>query len=261
LEKVKGSQLAKEREDLLEEVAKKGQFTQLALTKPEILREMQVCDSDVISCTTRESVMRIEHFTHNLMRPVGMGVNETLVKLAVATRLIIIEELFPDLCGKINQDLLNEVQGRHYVLVEGLQGKVISPEVARLFPRDRALAILTWYGKVNLCLEEMARVQGSQATVTWTLRELFTNYPGPMQAGNNWNQGRLREKSLVGEQEESIREVTGSNFRSTAMNAGRSYRMAEGSGRNRSQDEAMGPMHGTPTDLPSHLIRSKRETG
>jgi hypothetical protein len=197
LEKVKGSQLAKEREDLLEEVAKKGQFTQLALTKPEILREMQVCDSDVISCTTRESVMRIEHFTHILMRPVGMGVNETLVKLAVATiaRLIIIEELFPDLCGKINQDLLNEVQGRHYVLVEGLQGKVISPEVARLFPRDRALAILTWYGKVNLCLEEMARVQGSQAAVTWTLRELFTNYPGPMQAGNNWNQGRLREKS------------------------------------------------------------------
>jgi hypothetical protein len=106
----------------------------------------------------------------------------------------------------------------------------------------------------------MAWVQGSLAAVTWTLRKLFINYPGPKQAGNNWNQGRLREKSVVGEQEESILEVTGSNFRSTAMNAGRSYRMAEGSGRNRTLGEAMGPMHGTPTDLPSHLIRSKRET-
>ena len=36
--------------------------------------------------------------------------------------------------------------------------------------------------------------------------------------------------------------------------------MADGSGRNRTLGEAMGPMHGTPTDLPSHLIRSKRET-
>jgi hypothetical protein len=63
----------------------------------------------------------VHYFTHNLMRPVGMGVNETLVKLAESTRLI--EELFPDLNEKINQELLNEIQARHYILVEGLQGK------------------------------------------------------------------------------------------------------------------------------------------
>ena len=135
----------------------------------------------------------MHYFTHNLMRPVGMGVNETLVKLAESTRLI--EELFPDLNEKINQELLNEIQARHYILVEGLQGNVISSEVARLFPRDRAMAILTWYGKLNLCLEEMAWVQGSQAAVTWTLRELFTNYPGMGQSrleaiGTRVNYGR-----------------------------------------------------------------------
>ena len=65
----------------------------------------------------------MHYFTHNLMRPVGMGVNETLVKLAESTRLI--EELFPDLNEKINQELLNEIQARHYILVAAMACKVM----------------------------------------------------------------------------------------------------------------------------------------
>ena len=102
--------------------------------------------------------MRVITFNRDLMRPVSLTVNETNITLAASTRLII-EEIFPTLSGKVNQDLLEEVRVRHGVLSEGLKQKLVRKEVARLFPRDQAFGIMEWYWKLNMCMEEMVVIR------------------------------------------------------------------------------------------------------
>jgi hypothetical protein len=227
LEKVRGSQVAKEREEILESMTKEGEITQLILANSDLIKQMDVQDSDMMSCTMREKLIRVIDFNRRLRRPVSLTVNETNITLAASTRLI--EELFPTLSGKVNQDLLEEVRLRHGVLSEGLQQKLVKKEVARLFPRDHALRIMEWYGKLNLCMEEMFVIRRRQSAATWTLEALCSNYPGPKLFQTEWNQSMASEKTLKVE-ETAGQSITESNYRAKASRAGKGYRMAEGSG-------------------------------
>jgi hypothetical protein len=160
-----------------------------------------------------------------------------------------------------------------------LQQKLVKKEVARLFPKDHAMRIMEWYGRLNLCMEKMFVIRRRQSAATWTLEALCSNYPGPKLFQTEWNHSMASGKTL--EVEETVGpSITESNYRAKASSAGKGYRMAEGSGmhlmtesagrggydfRIQGMEERVQQSPGmvqdtrTPIDLPSHLIRSRKE--
>jgi len=179
--------------------------------------------------------------------------------------------LSPELTRAMGQGQLEDLMSRHQILASGLGGGRISAQVAPLFPRDKAQAILDWYSRLKTGLRHLEKLQRQSWSAACAVGELLNQYPGPRpqptrmasmaaESGRPSLQGRgqplcMRGSSTKLEQEvgrgDSDLESYRSDFREKAKQAGLGYRLGGGTpGPSQEGFMSRGFVDVVPTDLP-----------
>ena len=203
--------LLNQRETLLEDMAINGMSNMLLLST-EDQEAMRFCPADVAINMVDKWNGDWNQFLESKKSEFDMeGVRQLLERASV-----LLTDLFQDLEMIWGPELLGRTIGRHDQLRNGLmQGKKISREAARLFPRETAGEILAWYSRLVSVLELewqwKLKTQRSMAT----LGKFAAEYPGPEVLARNdrndqWRQElsqQVRGSMIGGQSHRSAAEV------------------------------------------------------
>ena len=275
LHRKESAQLAEGREGLLHAVVESGSWLPLIMSEQEHFRLLQLSAMDIAACSFKDGWARGWEFCKGASAPARVEVDET-ARLMEGVSLLL-DRVGSELAKAGDSDKVEELRQRHQVLESGLSGRHVSRQVAALFPQSGAQAILDWYARLRIGLEEVDRLR----TLSWDsacmVSGLLDQYPGPrlrLSQGKSSTSGAagLRESggSTLGmelhrpEADAGLRMGEGStqglesyrsDFRVQAQSAGRGYRM--GGGTPVQEPQPLGYQVQEAVDLPSHLIRSQ----
>ena len=249
-----GERLAEDREYVMQSITAGGTWMQMILWDQEQLKRLDLREMDVAACMLKEQWGHGWRFCKKAETSAVMSVRETALVMSDTSRLL--NSLYPELAQSVGKEDLEEIMGRHRLLASGLSGATVSPQASMLFPKEDAQAILDWYARLRTGLEELDRLKLILKNAAGDVGKLLEQYPGPKPKPPLITTRSVRGGSLKGSEESAGLESYRSDFRDQAKAAGKGYRMGGVGSPGLEADEASQGF-GEPSDLPSHLIKSR----